>query len=533
MTQLHSRHSTPATISLISGWSSEALLPPSGLFGANGLRTGPDGRIYIAQVSGSTISALDLATGALETISAKGSDIVGPDDVTFDADGNLYATEYYQGRVSVRSPDGSTRVLRDDLPGANGITFHAGRLFVNECRIGGRLLELPLDGAEPRVLLDGLMMPNAMEAGPDGLLYYPLLGTNEIWRVDPQGGEPERVAGDLGGPDAVKFDPHGYVVSTQAATGDVLRIDPRTGERTVLANVGPGLDNLTFVSDRLFVSRFTGEIIEILPDGTTRQTLPAGLNGPLDLTASADGALYLADGAFFYRLVPGSTPETVGMLFSPGYPGYVRGVASPAAGEFRVTTSTGQVTRYRPAEQTSEVLAEGFDQLYGIDVAPDGSCAVAEFGVGRVLAVRTSGVEELATGLDRPLGVAFGPDGTLFVAESGAGRVVAVTGASVDTVVDGLEQPHGLLVQNDQLLVVDVGAKALVGVDLGSKARQTIASNLPVGPPPGVTPKPLVGIAPFSGPEGPFAGITAGPDGALYLSADAEGSVLALRRDAQ
>ena len=39
-----------------------------------------------------------------------------------------------------------------------------------------------------------------------------------------------------------------------------------------------------------------------------------------------------------------------------------RGVASPAAGEFRVTTSTGQVTRYRPAEQTSEVLAEGSPQ---------------------------------------------------------------------------------------------------------------------------------------------------------------------------
>jgi hypothetical protein len=29
---------------------------------------------------------------------------------------------------------------------------------------------------------------------------------------------------------------------------------------------------------------------------------------------------------------------------------------------------------------------------------------------------------------------------------------------------------------------------------------------------------------------GPFAGISAGPDGTLYLSADAEGSVLALTR---
>jgi hypothetical protein len=53
---------------------------------------------------------------------------------------------------------------------------------------------------------------------------------------------------------------------------------------------------------------------------------------------------------------------------------------------------------------------------------------------------------------------------------------------------------------------------------------------LPVGAPPGVTPKPLKGLEPFSGPQGPFAGIAAGPDGTLYVSADADGSVVALRR---
>jgi len=37
-------------------------------------------------------------------------------------------------------------------------------------------------------------------------------------------------------------------------------------------------------------------------------------------------------------------------------------------------------------------------------------------------------------------------------------------------------------------------------------------------------------MPPFSGPQGPFAGITSGPDGTLYISADGDGSVLALRR---
>jgi DNA-binding beta-propeller fold protein YncE len=98
-------------------------------------------------------------------------------------------------------------------------------------------------------------------------------------------------------------------------------------------------------------------------------------------------------------------------------------------------------------------------------------------------------------------------------------------------VVDGLQKPQGLLVRDGQLYIVDAGAKEVIAFDLNSKARNTIASGLPVGAPPGVEPKPLKGMPPFSGPQGPFAGIAAGPDGSLYVSADADGSVLALRRD--
>jgi sugar lactone lactonase YvrE len=184
----------------------------------------------------SQISALDAGTGELETVSPQGAGLVAPDDLDFDAAGNLYVTEYYDGRVSVRGTDGRTRVLAENLP-----------------------------------------MPNALAAGPDGKLYYPVLGTNDIWRIDPDGGEPERVAGDLGVPDAVKFDADGFIVSTQVGTGEVLRIDPRSGDRTVLATIAPGLDNLTFAGDRLFVSSFTGRVTEILGGGETRDVLPGGL----------------------------------------------------------------------------------------------------------------------------------------------------------------------------------------------------------------------------------------------------------------
>ncbi|MEZ0050344.1 sugar lactone lactonase YvrE [Mycobacterium sp. MAA66] len=510
----------PATPQAADGWRLDRIAAPSRLFGANGLRTGPDGRVYIAQVTGSTISALDVDTGDLETISAKGGDIIAPDDVAFGADGTLYATEVMDGRVSARDTNGRSRVLRDDMPCANGITVHQGRLFINECREGGRLFEMDLAGGPPRLITENLPSPNAMEVGPDGMLYFPVMGANQIWRIDPDGGETQVVASDLGVPDAVKFDADGFIVSTQVHSGQVLRIDPSTGSQTVLANLAPGLDNCTFVDNRLFVSNFTGSITEVLGDGGARDVLPGGLNWPLDLTIGTDRRLYVADGTYLYALGRDGTLETVAMLFTPGYPGFIRGVTVSGSGEFVVATSGGQVARYRPSLGETDYLADGLDQLYGVAVDGDRVLAV-EQGTGRLLSV-VAGVEVVTSGLDTPVGVAVGPDGPLV---SEVGRVVAADGTPV---VEGLLTPQGIAVRDGVLYIVDAGAKEVVAVDLGTGTRRTLASGLPLGAPPGVTPKPLRGMPPFSGPQGPFAGIAAASDGTLYVSADGDGSILAL-----
>src|SRR3546814_8075013 len=83
------------------------------------------------------------------------------------------------------------------MPVANPITFHKGRLLAGECRVGGRIMELDLDGGAPRVILDNVPMPNAFEVGPDGKLYIPVMGTNEIWRVSLDGGRSEEHTSEL------------------------------------------------------------------------------------------------------------------------------------------------------------------------------------------------------------------------------------------------------------------------------------------------------------------------------------------------
>lgn len=527
---LHSgRYTAARPLGLAEGWSLERLTPPSKLFGANGLRTGPDGRIYVAQVSGSQISAIDVDTGAIEAVSPMGSEIVAPDDLAFDSDGNLYATEITEGRVSVRSPNGTTRVLYGDMPVANPITFHEGRLIAGECRVGGRIMELDLNGGAPRLILENVPMPNAFSVGPDGKLYIPVMGTNEIWRVSLQGGTPEKVAGDLGVPDSVKFDSQGFIISTQVHSGQVLRVDPRTGERTVLANLSAGLDNSTFVGTRLFVSNISGYVTEILAGGKTRPLIADGFNWPLGLAVTDEGVIYAADGPFSYEIRPGEERRRAGFLFSPGYPGYSRGVAAAGPGEFIITTANGEVARYWPDQQKSEVLAKGYDQLYGVAISPRGAVIFAEQGAGRVLSVQSGNVEVLATGLKKPSGVAVGADGACFVSESAGGRIAKLSGGRAETLLDGLQKPQGIVVRGGLLYIVDVGAQELVEYDLTRKTRRTIASGLPVGAPTGVTPKVLGPVGTMSGPMGPFAGIAASADGTLYVSADAEGSILAIR----
>lgn len=515
------------------GWSIQRITPASRLSGANGLRTGADNRIYVAQVAGSKVSAIDVVTGDIETISASrsaASGIVGPDDLAFDDLGNLYCTEITEGRVSMMTPSGEYRVIQGDMPVANPITFHQGKLIAGELRFGGRIMELSRDGGAPRVIYEGAPMVNAFEVGPDGKLYFPAQGANEIWRISLDGGEPEVVAKDLGVPDSVKFHPDGYIVSTQVHSGQVLKIDPRTGEKSVLADVGPGLDNVAFVGKRTFVSSINGSITEILAPGQTKPLVEKGLQWPLGLAMDPNGDILVSDGGFTYTLSPGGELQLAGLLFTPGFPGWVRDVASGGAGIWIVTTANGDVARWNAAGQEHEVLASGYDRLMGVALGANGAPVFAEFTTGKVFGIEGGNVIELAAGLDRPMGVAVAGDGTVYVAESGAGRVVKLVGSRIEVVLDGLARPEGIAIADGKLYIADPGANTAIVTDLSGGSREALATNLPIGCADGVQPAQLGGVGNLSGPMNTFNGITVGSDGTVYIAADGEGSVLALRR---
>lgn len=526
---LASRFEPETPASAAEGWSIVRVTAPSRLNGANGIRTGKDGRIYVAQVAGSTVSAIDPDSGVIETVSPIGGGITGPDDLVFDDAGNLYCTEITENRVSMRAPNGTTRIVAGGINVANPITFHNGMLIAGELQMGGRIMEIDRNGGSPRVIVENVPMANAFEVGPDGKLYFPAQAANEIWRVDLAGGEPEVVARDLGVPDSVKFAPDGSIVSTQVYSGQVLKIDPRTGEKTVLADIGPGLDNVAFVGNRTFVSHITGSIHEIVSPGVAKPLVERGLQWPLGLAEGPDGTLFVADGGFTYTVGAGGSLDLIGMLFSPGFPGWVRDVAASGSGQWVVTTANGDVAKWRPAEAAFETLTSGHDRLMGVDVGASGAVAFAEYGTGKVFAIEGGTARELANGLDRPMGVAIAGDGTVYVAEAGAGRVMKLAGGRAEAVLDGLGTPEGIAISGGSLFVIDSQSKALTMCDLSGGNARVIASDLPVGAPPGVIAPSLGGVGDMCGRMTTFVGVAAGADGSVYVAGSTEGSVLAVR----
>ncbi|MFF3754649.1 hypothetical protein ACFYYH_30090 [Streptomyces sp. NPDC002018] len=516
-------------------WKVRRLNPPNRLWGSNGVAFGPDGRLYVAQFLAGQISAVDPADGDIEVVVPMDGPVQSPDDLAFGADGSMYIADLVPGRVWRRGPGGEYTLVSDQVKMPNGITCVGDRLFVNEMKMNGRLMELFPDGRDPAVLTEGLALGNAMQLGPDGCLYYPHMVSGQVWRIPPDGGTPELVAEDVHEPVAVRFDRGGVLtVLSRGAAGIVTRLDLHgTGSRSLVTSGVAGLDNAAFdAENRMFVSSYaSGGVTEMHPDGRTRDIVPRGLDGPFGVTVDLAGRVYAAD---HYRLATPDGPvegegEGDGVTTHALMP-FAHGITAEG-GLLHLTSQYGEVRTHDPEQRTTRVRASGLDRPTGITVAPDGRLVVAETGAGRVLAIDgNDSVTVLAEGLEHPVDVAFDGEGRCYVSDDRAGAVFRIDGGETAAVAEGLGAPQGLAVLGEELFTVETGTRRLRAISLTTGETRIDAEDLAVGPPPGLTPRTQPALFAHGLPGSPrrFAGLAASPDGSLLLSADGEGTVLRL-----
>jgi sugar lactone lactonase YvrE len=499
-----------------AGWTLETVVAPAPFYGANGIKIGPDGRCWIAEFRGGSVSAWDAETGEITTEVAGGGVIAGPDDIAFGPDGTLYLTEYGIGGVDCLRPDGGHVVLLDDAPSANGITVDSeGRLYVDEFRPGGRLLELyPAEPGRHRVIAD-LEFPNALERGPDGRLYLQNVIAGIVYSIDPDRGDLVQVADGFSMPAAVKITPDGGVAVAEHGTGDVYRVDPATGARELLASTLPGVDNVCFDgAGRLYVSSAAhGEVLRF-PRGSRepdRRTDP-GLAGPYGLAELPGGEILIADMLRVASVPPsGGRPRTLWQLRPPERP-FMTLAAAAVGDALLALTGTGELRRLDVAAGAHEPFLEGRAAV-ALGPADAGRAAVA-FADGTVGVVDGAGqvVAERQTGLAQVTAVAAA-GGIVAASDREAGAV-----AVLDSTLDGFAAPEGVAVSSDGVYVAETGAGRVTLLAHTTGERTVVAEGLPLD-----FPRPR----PRGERRSPLA---AAADGSLLVGCDGDGSVRRLRR---
>ncbi len=167
----------------------------SGFRTVNGIAFGPDGRLCAASMMGESVFALDLATGAIETV-------VGPfagesDDLVFTPAGDLIWTAVPEGAVRMRTAD-------------------------------GRIREIDLAGSAPsRLVTDHTGGLNAFRFGPDGMICAPSWNRGQVVCIDLESGHTTVLAEGFGRPGAVRLDSAGWPYVLDDMTGELFALDGR------------------------------------------------------------------------------------------------------------------------------------------------------------------------------------------------------------------------------------------------------------------------------------------------------------------
>ncbi len=510
-----------------AGWAFDVLCGPSRLWGANGI-VAAGSQLYVTQVFGSEVASIDVDSGVHDVFTPLGSGIVAPDDGVFGPDGTFYATEPMLATVTARGPDGTDRVLRDDLPGINGITADpvSGRLFADEFRPGGRLWELdPTGERAPTLLLDDLATPNALAVGPDGALYFPLVVAGEVWRYDLDTRAASRVVDGLAQPTAVKFDRAGSLLTSEAGTGHVLRIDLASGHREVVARVARGIDNLALgPDDRLYVSHFTDGRVAEVTGGAERVLSPSGLVGPFGLAPLDGGQVLVADGLSVAVVSAAGVRRT--HLLITDLPTLVTAVAV-VGDTWWFSGARGQVLSCTE-DSRPEVVAGRLDEPGGLCAVSSDAALVVERGAGRLLRIERDGtVAVVASGLRAPQDVAVASDGTTWVTTADGllglrdGAQVALVPQLADgqgvTWVDGGVRASGGV--GGVVVVACAAPRTVVAFDVASSRVDVLVADAPLGSP--VADARLVHA---------FAPVAADGEGGVLVGGNGDGSIRRLHR---
>ncbi|MBP1608821.1 MAG: hypothetical protein H6Q04_1056 [Acidobacteria bacterium] len=225
-------------------------------------------------------------------------------------------------------------------------------------------------GVTVRTLVKGSPIhgSNGIFIGPDGNLYVASVGGHEIVKIDPDSGRIlDRIGPERGvdSPDDLTFGPDGSLYWTSIFTGNVGRLFPDGSFDNSIANLGPGVNPITFSPDNewVFVARdfLDKGLFKIRPDGSEPTPLLPDLVNFNGFDFGPDGWLY--GPLYATKLIKVNALKTPPLDPATDVVDAITGIA-PSAAKFdskgRLVTNdliTGRILRKDLATGEIEVLA--------------------------------------------------------------------------------------------------------------------------------------------------------------------------------
>lgn len=262
------------------------------------------------------------------------SGIGAADGMAFDANGDLFVTDYAGGRVLKVSGQNQVSVYASGMQFLTDLTFTDDHRLFAASSTGGSsdLLEIFGDGSHA-VFASNIAYPNTLEYN-DGYLYT--VGGNEgvIYQIDLAGNRSTYLSGfnTPFGVMGISFDDNGAMYFSDHGTGVVYKYDngilTTVGSTTALGATFTAPDNKgnVYVSDVNLGDVFKFDALgnkELFLEGLLAKSTPPVI-GPTDLAFDAFGNLYVGDGDNIWKVTVASVPEpNVFALFAVGIFGII------------------------------------------------------------------------------------------------------------------------------------------------------------------------------------------------------------------
>ena len=508
----------------------KVLVNGGALHGIEGVTFATDGMLYVTSGVSNALYKVDPKTGAI-TMAApppdgEGDDIaVGPANTP--AAGYLVWTSPPHGRVMMQKPGGQPEVLMDNVPNANpaAVTKDGSARFFFAQREknedGYPLWEVfPVDKKPPRLVVRSEVMMNGFDFGPDGKLYAPWQGMDEIKRVDIDTGAMTVAAKGVGLPVGVDVDPKGNIYSVDSTNGDLWVTAGPGGPSKIITNRQAPLDNVTVGPDGTLYATAVADsrLIAIDPNtGAGKDLVPGSMVAPWSLSLTkfeGKDALLVAD-PFGHRFVDIAT----GKVTRSAWKLRTLGIAAGANDAFVANLAgNGRVKKLDRSNDQVIFESEPIAGARGLVMTASGDVIVADTQGGKLVKVSAEGVQTIAEGLRGPSGLALDGADAVLVAETAGGAVTQVklaVGAKPE-VAKGLDKPSSVTrLKDGRIAVSEPGPGTVAAID-AKGTRTVLAQGLKLG------------VGTLRAAADTPNGLAVGPDGTLYVSSPMDNTISAI-----